>query len=324
MNRLVLGIIVGVALCSGATWLLLHRGTDGAVTKAEAPAAKPEEKPNPLRLLAAKREQAGITLVKPERRALAPEVQAFGRVLDPTALATVVAEVETARTALVASGKELERAEKLFAAGGNASAQTVETAQAAAGRDRAALNSAEARLNAAWGRPVAQAAAEILAALAKGGSLVRLDVLLGEAPDVNAKEAHLSVPGRTGVVTAKIIGPAPTADPQIQGGGFIALAYDSGLAAGTALRATLLGIGESSNVLVLPRSAVVYHQGSAWIFVLGEEDTFERKLVTLGRGVGGADVVIQAGAEPDEQVAATGAQQLLAAELQAGGAGGEP
>jgi hypothetical protein len=62
----------------------------------------------------------------------------------------------------------------------------------------------------------------------------------------------------------------------------------------------------------------VYHQGSAWIFVLGEEDTFERKLVTLGRTTGDA-VAILTGLEPEEQVAATGAEQLLAAELQAGG-----
>jgi hypothetical protein len=72
-------------------------------------------------------------------------------------------------------------------------------------------------------------------------------------------------------------------------------------------------------VLVVPRTAVVYHMGSAWIYVLGEEDTFERKIVTLGRTVGDK-IVIVTGVEADEQVAATGAGQLLSAELQAGGA----
>jgi hypothetical protein len=321
MNKTILGLVAGLVLGSGATWIVLHRGGDDVADKSEMPA---KEKPSPLRLSAAKREQAGIMLVKAESRALTPEVQAFGRVLDPTALAMVVSEVDTAQAALAASEKELERAKKLFAAGGNASAQTVETAQAAASRDRAALTSAQARLASTWGRQVAHNAAEISAALEKGGSLVRLDVLPGEAPAANAKEARLSLPGQARLVTAEIIGPAPTADAQIQGPSFLALVRDSTLASGAALRATLPGAGETTNLLVLPRSAIVYHQGSAWIFVLGEEDTFERKLVTVGRSLDSDAVAILSGAEPDEQVAATGAQQLLAAELQAGGTGEEP
>ena len=45
---------------------------------------------------------------------------AFGRVLDATPLVTLVAELATARAASAASEKEMERAKKLFAAGGNA------------------------------------------------------------------------------------------------------------------------------------------------------------------------------------------------------------
>jgi hypothetical protein len=328
MNKTLLGLVVGLALGSGATWLVLHRGENSAAPKSEAAAAsapKPEEKPNPLRLPAAKREQAGITLVKPQAQTLAPEVQAFGRVLDPGSFATVVGELETARAALDASEKELERAKKLFAAGGNASAQAVETAQAAAARDRAALHSAQARLGASWGRQVAENAAAISAALAKGGSLIRIDLLPGESVVAGTKQADVRLAGdATRGFAAELIGPAPLADAQVQGASFLALVRDVSLPAGAALRATLPGAGETSPALVVPRSAVVYHQGSAWIFVLGEEDTFERKLVTVGRSVGEHDVAILAGLEADEQVAATGAQQLLAAELQAGGAGEEP
>ena len=199
------------------------------------------------------------------------------------------------------------------------------TAQAAASRDRAALNSAQARLGATWGRQLAQNAAAISDALAKGGTLVRLDVLPGETVASGAKDARVSLAGQTDrAVAAEIIGPAPTADAQVQGRSYLALVQSASLPTGAALRATLPGAGDATPVLVVPRSAVVYHQGSAWIFVLGEEDTFERKLVTLGQRVGAEGVAILNGAEPDEQVAATGAQQLLAAELQAGGAGEEP
>jgi hypothetical protein len=59
------------------------------------------------------------------------------------------------------------------------------------------------------------------------------------------------------------------------------------------------------------------------VFVLGEEDTFERKLVGVGHAMDDENVVITQGLEADEQIVATGAQQLLAAELQAGGAPSE-
>jgi hypothetical protein len=56
--------------------------------------------------------------------------------------------------------------------------------------------------------------------------------------------------------------------------------------------------------------------------VLGEEDTFFRRLVTLARSTPDG-VVIAEGLAEDEQVAIAGAQQLLSAELQAGGAAEE-
>jgi hypothetical protein len=239
-------------------------------------------------------------------------------VLDPTSLATVVAEMETARAALQASEKELDRAKKHFAAGGNASAQAVETAQAGAARDRAALNSAQARLAASWGRQVAQNIAAISAALEKGDSLVRIDVLPGEMPAAEAKEARVTPVGQANSLTAEIIGPAPSADPQFLGSSFLAVVHGASLPVGAALRATLPGAGEAVTALVLPRSAVVYHQGSAWIYVLGEEDNFERKLVTVGRSIGADRIAILSGTDDDDKVAATGAQQLLAGELQAG------
>lgn len=319
MNKIVLGLLVGLAIGAGGSWLFLSRADESAASKPEA-AAEPEEKPNPLRVPPAKREQLGIVLAKPATATLAPEVPAFGRVLDPASFATLVSETETARAALTASEKELERARKLFAADGNASAQTVEAAQAAATRDRAALVSAQARLGGGWGREVAREAGTIFQALENGAVLIRIDALPGDAPAPNPRQVRASLPGQSESFAAEIIGPASVADPQVPGVSFFALVREPRLPVGAALRATLPGAGEPVKALTVPRSAIVYHQGSAWIFVLGEEDTFERKLVTLGRGAGSDVVGVLSGLEADEQVATTGAHQLLAAELQAGGA----
>jgi hypothetical protein len=329
MNKTIIGLVAGLAVGSGVTWLALWHSAETpagnpAAPAATAPAAKSDEKPNPLRLPPARRTEAGIVLVKPNEATLPPEVPAFGRVLDPTTLVGLVAETETARVALAASTKERDRAKKLFAAGGNASAQAVETAEAAAQRDQAALASAQARLGATWGRDVAKNSARLANALAQGAALVRIDTLPGDSPAPAPKQVRLALPSRTESFSAEVIGPAPSADPQVQGASFLALVRESALAVGTALRATLPGTGEAVHALSIPRSAVVYHQGSAWVYVLGEEDTFERKLVALGRALEGDAVAVVNGLEPDEQVVATGAQQLLSAELQAGGAGEEP
>ncbi len=319
MNKTIIGVIVGLAIGAGATWLVLrHAPAASEPAKAEAAAAeKPKE--NPLHLPPAKREAAGIKLAKPTSASVAPEVAAYGRVLDPTPLVTLAAELATARAAVAATEKEAERAQKLFAAGGNASAQAVETANANLGRDRAAVASAQARLAANWGRGLAAHLDTITQALAAGGTIARLDVLAGEKPAASPERAKVILAGSDEAFDGEILGPAPVADPQLQGPSYLVLLRDHPLPAGAALRATLPGVGEATTALVVPRNAVVYHEGSAWVFVLGEEDTFERKLVTPGRSLGDG-LALTGGIEPDEQIVVAGAQQLLAAELQAGGA----
>lgn len=324
MNKTVIGIIAGLILGVAATWLTLRRpaGAEPAKAEAAAPAERPKDKA--LHLPSAKRAAAGITLAKPTEATLAPEVSAYGRVLDPVPLIALVAEVETARASLTASQKELARVQKLFAAGANASAQTVETAEAAAVRDRTALASARARLIANVGHPLADTAdlGRMVAGLEQGRMLARVDVLASDTVPAAAKTARVGLLGSSEMFDADVLGAAPTADPQVQGQGFLVLLRDHPFPAGAALRATLTGTGAPEKVLVVPRTAVVYHQGSAWVYVLGEEDTFERKIVTLGRAIGDG-VVIVSGIEESDQVATSGAQQLLSAELQAGGTPGE-
>jgi hypothetical protein len=320
MNKTFVGILIGLLLGVGATWLALRSQGGAEPAKSEAAAAKPEEKPNPLCVPAAKRAAAGIVLAKPTEAESVPEVEAFGRVLDTTPLVTLSAELDTARAASMASEKELDRANKLFAAGGNASAQTVEAAEANAARDHAAVSSAQARLLASWGRDIAKNLDPISKALADDAILVRLDLLPGEAVGAAPKTARLNFPGTNSAFEAEVLGTAPVADPQVQGASFLTLLRGHPLPAGAGLRGTLPGVGEAAKVLVVPRSTIVYHQGSAWVYVLGEEDIFARKLVSLGRSMGDEGVAITQGLAADEQVVTTGAQQLLAAELQAGGA----
>jgi hypothetical protein len=324
MNKTVVGLIVGLVLGAGSMWLGLHRSADAerGAGAPLAPSAPEKPKENPLHLPPAKRAAVGIKLAKPAAVTTASEVTAYGRVLDPASLLAGVAELTTARAALTATEKEAERAKKLFAAGGNASAQAVELAEANLARDRAAAAAAQGRLAVNWGRGVADHLEAVATALEHGAALARLDVLPGEKPAAQPATAQIFPPGSDESLQAEILGPAAVADPQVQGPSFLALLRDRTLPAGAAVRALLPGAGDAAHALAVPRGAVVYHQGSAWVFVLGEEDTFERKLVMPGRAVGDG-LAITSGLEPDEQIVVAGAQQLLAAELQAGGAAPE-
>lgn len=319
MNKLVVGLLLGALVGAGATWFGMRSSAGPEAPKAEA-ASKAEEKPNPLHLPPDQRARAGLVLAKPTPATIASEVLGYAKVVDATTLATIGSELDTARGARQASQKELARVQKLFAAGGNASAQAVEVAQAAVARDQAAVVSAQTRLATTWGRELVKDLPAITEALEKGGALLRIDLLPGEVSTESPREAKLTLPGSTEAFAGEVLGPAPTADPQVQGLSYLALVKDRALPVGAALRATLPGVGEAAAALTIPRGAVVYHQGSPWIFVLGEEDTFERKFVTLGRPVGGDRIAVTSGLDADEQVVTTGAQQLLAAELQAGGA----
>jgi hypothetical protein len=325
MKKIVIGIVSAFAFGAGVTWSAPAPAPKAGAAQpaADAPAEKPNE--NPLHLSAAQRDHAGLALAKPTAATLAPVIQAFGRVLDPTPLIALVAEAETARAALAASEKDATRVKKLYEEGTNVSAQVLETAEAAAARDRIAVASVRARLLAGWGRTLADGSTleKIAGELAAGSALLRIDVLPGDTPAADLKNVSVGLTGETGMIDAMVFGPAPVADPQLQGPSFLAAVHHHTLPVGAELRVTLAGPGAAEKVLLLPRPAIVYHQGSAWIYVLGEEDTFERKLVTLGRTT--ADqVAVVSGLDEGDQVVTTGAGQLLSAELQAGGAAEEP
>jgi hypothetical protein len=318
MKKLIVGLVIGVLAGFAAAHFIRPSGP--AVEKSEAGGARPEEQEaeNPLHLAQSVQAAAGIKLATPQSASVPPETDAFGRVLDPTPFVSLVAEEATARASLEASEKALERTRKLYAAGANASAQAVETAEAAAVRDRAAVESVHVRLLAGWGKTLADHAdlATIRDTLAGGAALIRIDLLPGTQVGEGPKSARVELLGGGDSYDVEILGPAPIADPQVQGASFLALLRGHTLPAGATLHATVAAEGAPTEQLTIPRSAVVYHQGSAWVYVL-EKENFTRKLVTLGRSVDD-QVVIAQGLAKDDRVAIAGAQQLLAAELTAG------
>ena len=215
---------------------------------------------------------------------MSPELKGYGKVLDPAPLAALVTELAAAQAAYSASSSELARL-KTLEGQGNASARALQTAEAAAVRDRLAVQSARERLALSWGKAVADqkdlpAFVRSLASLE--AVLVRIDLPVGETlkePPAGARIATLS--GQP--AEAEFLEPAPSVDPQMQGQGFIFLLKPNSLrlTAGESVVGYLKIPGEplagSSS-----RASGGADGGAGWIYVLNAAgDAFTRIEVAL-------------------------------------------
>ena len=314
MKKLLIGILAGLIIGGGATWLFLRPSEP----------RQPEEKAATIDIstgsaaVTKQLEAIGLKYAAPETVKLAPEVQGYGRVLDPAPLVALVAEIEADQAAATASEKEFTRVQKLHNENANASAQALETAEAALQRDRMQLRSAQARLLIGWGKDLTHRtdlAALIHALTAGDAALVRIDVLSGEAPAQPPPVARVGPLANEGELReVAVLGVAPSADPQAQGTGYLALWRANPLPPGTALRAVLPAAGGPKSVLVLPRSAFVRHAGGVFVYVQTAGGGFERRIVTTGATLA-AGIVVAEGVAAGDKVVVTGAQQLLSTEL---------
>ena len=89
---------------------------------------------------------------------------------------------------------------------------------------------------------------------------------------------------------------------------------------GAALRTAVPTGAAAQAALLVPRSALVQHDGSIFVYVQTGELTFARRLVEVARDEA-AGVAVTAGLEAKDKIVTVGAQQLLSTELQAAGGG---
>lgn len=249
---------------------------------------------------------------------LPPEINAYGRVLDPAPLVAALGDTASARATFDASSKEYQRLKALFAQGRNTSAKALETAGAAMERDRIGFQAAQAQLHAAWGKAIAgqpdlPAFVQSLAKLEN--VLVRLDVPAGEALAQTPTGAQLILPGTNEIVAARFLGRAATADAQSQGEGFLFVATNvpPRFASGLALAGLLELPGEPLRGVRVPDAAVIRSDETGWVYVQTGETNFTRRKITLEHPADGGWFVTN-GVAPGDRVVVTGAQTLLSEE----------
>jgi hypothetical protein len=329
VNKAILGILVGIVL-----------GAAGTVVYLKYPQAEPEQESEAQTEVSfVQHDSDGRTWVKLDQDTqtrmdlkveplaaaqMSPEVKGYGRVVDPAPLAALVTEAATAQASLEASAKEFERLKALYSQNQNASARALETAEAAMKRDQISLISVQSRLLLGWGQAIvsqADLAAFAHSLVAQETALVRVDLPLGEqlpAAPMGGRIAPLGAPEH--LSDAQYVGPAPSTDAQTQSRGVLLLVKIDPPPPGTAVLAWLAIPGQSQSGVVLPRGAVLRHEGRTFVYLQTAADTFERKAVTLGRPAGD-EWFVGEGFKPGDKVVTVGAQELLSEELKGQGGG---
>ena len=329
----------GIVLALGWTlWtgVRKQREKPEAEDKAAEGAGKEEERPEDFVVMLEKEKQQVLDLEKgePEKTELKPQRAAFGRVLDPTPIVTLDGELAAAEAAFSASRAQYERSQELFKSGENLARKTFEAAEAQFRADQIKVDGLRRSALLGWGAAFsaldAAARREFVERLVRGDSaLIRVDILPGDALAEQPKSARVLVLGREEQpIDTPHITPAADVDAKTQAQGFI-LRVDQPafpLRPGMALTAWLELAQKARAGFAVPRSAVLRHDGRAWVYVQEEEEKFVRKPVTLDTPLDGDKgwfIAEGGGIKADDLLVVTGGQALLSEELKAQGGGGE-
>jgi hypothetical protein len=284
--------------------------------------------------------RAGIAIETLQKARSREETTAPARVLSTGALATMrnqyVSDENQAKKAEIAAGverREYQRLKRLYAENQNASAKAMQAAQGRLQSDQADLATARQQLELvraavrqSWGSVVAEWVASggpsLDQVLDQQDELVEVTIPVGQK-DIRPRRVLLEIPAG-GSVTADLVSPFPRVDPRIQGVSLLYLApARPGLIPGAYPTARYAAGGLLGGVVV-PRSAVVWWQGSAWAYQEIEPGHFSRRPVPTGTPVRGGYFVTQDLA-PGDKIVSQGAQMVLSTELapQRENAGGE-
>jgi len=268
---------------------------------------------------AATQETMGLQTTTLQPAQLAQEVKTFGRVMDPVALSALVSDLLSAQANADVSRKELLRL-NLLAGQNNASARTVEAAEATAQRDAALVGMARARLTAAVGNTISDQTnlVDLIKSLVSGESaLVLIDSPTGEPLPTRPPVASLVPFANDGSpVDGRLVGSPLAIDAQTQTRGLLYLveSNQSRLVAGAAVTGFLQSSGATQPGFVVPRTALLRFNGATWVYVQTDNTNFCRTEVHLERPLD-AGWVADLKTKSETKVVTVGAQELLSEEL---------
>lgn len=241
----------------------------------------------------------------------------YARALDLSGLAAINADYLSARSAEMASAAELSRQKALFAADKSTSARAVEQAQAQEAADAARAKLACRRASLEYGAGLERLGCSALDGLLRDAAagraaLVRLD-FSGDPP---APGMRIAITGEGVEAGGRVLGPATSADPQLQTTGALALVEGPAaarLAVGRVFNARMSFSSASASGVLVPRSAILRVDGGLWAYRAGKNGQFERLELIDARATLEGWIVSQ-GFRPGDKIVVSGAGTLFALE----------
>jgi len=329
---LTLGVFAGLGY---VLWIGLHKhqemAADSAATEGTPAAAEDPSAEFTVTLDKQKTAALAIETAPPRPFTLQATRLAFGSVMDPSPLITLDGDLTAAEAALGASQAENERTMAL-AATHDASKQSAEAAEARFLADKVKVDGLIRGAQIQWGviftRDTANRRTFINDLVTGSVALIRVELMPGDVFVEIPTNAQIVVMGRENqpFATSEIL-PATVADPKTQAQGFILRVAKPPftMRPGMALSAWLKLPGEPRSGFVIPRAAVLRHDGRAWIYVREPEDKFVRKPITLDTPLDvdqGWFITADGGLAPDDDIVSVGASSLLSEELKSQGGSG--
>lgn len=282
-----------------------------------------------VRLTDEERDRIGVETARLEAKPHAIEIQAYGGVLDlarvtelTNSYANAKAQLQTAEAKAEVSRSAFQRARSL---GTYTTKAQLETAEGAARTDEAALAAAQSQLRTLsataqqeWGPVIGKAIVDrsplITRLIERADFLMQVTLPPGETLRAPPSVAFAEVPPQSERISLRYVSTATRSDQRIQGVSyFYSVAGDSGLLPGMSTLAFLTSDRMTTGVLV-PESAVVHWQGSAWIYRRVDDDAFTRHLLKPDAPISADGFVID-DLGPEADVVTVGPQAVLSEEV---------
>ena len=225
------------------------------------------------------------------------------------------AQAQQARARLAAAQAEYARLETLHADNRNVSDRVLQEAEANVRAEQANAEAAAATARAAtsgveqrWGSTVAAAFASRAAWI---DDLIANRRVLVQVVSEAQPPAHVGLQTPQGSVEASFVSPSVRFDPHVQGRSWFYLAPAGNVQPGMNLTA-VVGSGSTRNGAVVPRDALVWTAGHAWVYVEKGPNRFARTQIDTSTAMG--DGFFVSTLQPGQRIVTNGAQALLSEE----------
>jgi hypothetical protein len=268
-----------------------------------------------LSLTSSQREAVGLKIEHPLPLTTAPQIEAYGTVLDPVALVTEMGRMESSRVAAAAAAADAARLERLYRDDTQASLKAVQAAQAQSVEADAQARAAALSFRLQWGPVAAWSPAQrraLLDAVTQGQLLLlRADVLGQRVNGAMDRNAIVEVDGLN--IAARVLGPLPRAAAGSQSVGWLLQLERHPEALGPGVHAAVVLRATATTGMLVPGSALLYSEQGIYVYRERHEDGadafhYEPATVRPLTRVGSAWLV--AGLERSDRVVVEGAGVL--------------